>query len=159
MIRDPPTPLTHSLTHSLALRFDGLVCSSSVGFYFSIESERTLVVSVSSPRGRINSLKMHRGARGEKANVDCNKNEDESFRKCRSGAADPLQLTKADSQFRAGQKTLPSTPLPSLPSLPRPSPCQHFSKPLSTISQTRCPDVSKKAKELNENMAKKYIFL
>lgn len=113
MIRDP-RPHTHSLTHTLALGFDGLVCSSSVDFFvlffFSIGSERTLVVSVSTPRGWISSLKMHGG--GAEANVNWNENEDQSFRKCRSGAADSLRLTKADSQFRAGQKALPSPPPP-----------------------------------------------
>lgn len=101
--------------------------------------------------------------RGAGANANWNQSEGESFRKCRCGAADSLRLTKADSQFRAGQKALPNTspPCPAPGPRPRPSPCQHFSKTFVHHLPDQMPRCfqKKKEKELNENTAKNiYIF-
>lgn len=78
---------------------------------------------------------------------------DESFRKCRSGAADSLWLTKG---WLSIQSRTESAPLPR-PHL-CPSSAHTFLNVSSIISQTRCPDVSQKEKELNKNVAKKKSY-
>lgn len=141
MIRDPPSHIASHI-HLLWDSMDLFVAALLIFFFFFFVDR----IGANTCRQCFHPKRLDflsKDARGgADANVNWNENEDQSFRKCRSGAADSLRLTKADSQFRAGQKALPSPPsLPRPP--PRPSP---FSKPLSVISQTRCPDVSKKGK-------------